>query len=345
MSGRVLTRLKCLLLAAGAVSAPAAGSGPDTTGSPVVVQGVHLEHLFGGGSFTEGPAVAPDGCVSFSDLTFEDTDARYAGHLWRFDPRAMSCTVYRSPSNMSNGIGFDAGGRMVVAEGNGLGGRRIVRTDMTTGKSEVLAASYAGVPFNSPNDLTIAHDGRIIFTDPRYGDEKSVRQPMMGVYCIDTTGRASLLIGDVPMPNGVALSPDGHTLYVGCFDEGASEPPVPRARQMALFAYPLPQSGAPGPGRLLGDYGERDGPDGIEVDADGHIFAAVRDEARPGIAIHDTRGKEIGFIPLPEIPSNVAFDRPPHGDRLYVTAGRGLYRIHIKKSSIPSHTPEGTRHE
>jgi gluconolactonase len=67
------------------------------------------------------------------------------------------------------------------------------------------------------------------------------------------------------------------------------------------------------------------------VDSEGNIYAAVRDEARPGVAIYNRQGTEIGFISLPEIPSNVAFDRPPHADRLYVTAGGGLYRITLTK--------------
>lgn len=343
--GAVVTLLACMLPALGAGQTPTRTTDADTAGAHNRVLVYGLEHLFDGGEFTEGPAVAPDGSVYFSDLTFADTGARYSGHIWRFDNRTGSCRIYRSPSNMSNGIAFDAAGRMIIAEGDGSGGGRVVRTDLGSGKTDILAASFGGAPFNSPNDLTIGRDGRIILTDPRYGDAGSVQQPVMGVYAIDTAGVVSLLIRDVPMPNGVALSPDGRTLYVGCFDEGAPEGSPPRPKRMALYAYPLLTSGAAGRGRVLVDYGARDGPDGIEVDCAGRLVVAVRDEARPGVAVYDSGGSEIGFIPLPEIPSNVAFDRPPHVNRLYITAGRGLYRVHLNMPGAHSSSPEGSRHE
>ena len=86
---------------------------------------------------------------------------------------------------MSNGIKFDAQGRMIVAEGADYGGRRVTRTDMCTGRSEIIAAMYEGRRFNSPNDITIDLKGRIYFSDPRYVGHEPIEQPLMGVYRVD----------------------------------------------------------------------------------------------------------------------------------------------------------------
>ena len=92
--------------------------------------GAKLEKLFEGGHLTEGAAVAPDGSVYFSDITFTTETGMQAGHIMRYDPVTRKTSVFRSPSGMANGIKFDAQGRMVVAEGADYGGRRITRTDL-----------------------------------------------------------------------------------------------------------------------------------------------------------------------------------------------------------------------
>jgi gluconolactonase len=333
----------CLaLMASLACCAAAMPQHGDSARRSIVPEHPRLEHLFAGGEFTEGPAVAPDGSVFFSDLTFVDTTTRYAGHIWRFDPRTRSCAIYRSPSNMSNGIEFDQKGRMVVVEGGSAGGPRIVRTDMTSGKTEILAMGYQGALFNAPNDLAIDAKGRIYFTDPSYDTLPTLRQPLMGVYRIEESGKINLLIKDVPMPNGLALSPDQRTLYVGCFDEGEEQHEPAHPKLMAIYAYPLSESGNVLSRKLLVDFGSHDGPDGMTVDAHGNLFVAVRDENRPGICVYTPGGTEVGFVSLPEIPSNVVFDRPPNQHRLYITAGRGLYRVALKtRGGVPLHESPG----
>ncbi|MCC6396948.1 MAG: SMP-30/gluconolactonase/LRE family protein [Bacteroidetes bacterium] len=318
---------------------------PEETREHTVLAVGQLEHLFDGGEFTEGPAVAPDGFVYFSDLTFGESQPSYAGHIWRYDPRTGACGTFRSPSNMSNGIEFDLAGRMIVAEGGGSGGGRITRTDMSTGKTGILAGSFGGLQFNSPNDVVVDAQGRIYFTDPRYGDSRTIRQPVMGVYRIDTTAVVARLIEDVPMPNGVALSPDGGTLYVGGFDEGETENPPLRPKHMAVYAYALTRSGTIASRKVLLDFGSRDGPDGMTVDPEGNLYVAVRDETRPGVGVYDPQGSEIGFIALPEIPSNVVFDRPPYAGRLYITAGRGLYRLRIALQKVSPQKSDGKNDE
>jgi gluconolactonase len=298
----------------------------------VVAAGATLEKLFGGGEFTEGPAMGPDRCVYFSDLTYE-SGTRADGHIWKYDPARGSTVIFRSPSGMSNGIEFDQRGRMLVAVGSDIGGRGLLRTDLSTGKTEVMTSSFNGFSYNSPNDLTVDARGRIYFTDPRYGDFRSVRQPLYGVYRLDPDGSVALVASDVAMPNGVAVSPDQRTLYVGCFDEGNEDSTAgpQRGKTMAIFVYSLREDGTADGRRTLVDFAPRAGPDGMTVDREGNLFVAVRDEGRPGINVYSPDGTEISYIKTPEIPSNVAFSRPPADTMLYITAGGSLYRIRTNR--------------
>ena len=303
----------------------------------IVAPGARLERLFGDGFFTEGPAQAPDGAVYFSDITFVKASGYQAGHIWRWDPRTATTAVFRSPSGMSNGIVFDAQGRMVVAEGAGFGGRRITRTDMKTGKSVILAGLFNGRPFNSPNDLVLDGRGRIYFTDPRYSGHEPIEQPVQGVYRIDPDGRVSLVAANVGKPNGIAVSPDQATLYIasldnGSFDDLPPDTPLTPGR-MALLAYDLAPDGSARFRRTLVDFAPGVGPDGISVDRDGNIYCAIPGE-RPGIHVFSPAGKELAYIPTPESPTNVKFGRGggPDAQTLFITAGKSLYRIRVERT-------------
>ncbi len=259
------------------------------------------------------------------------------GHIWRWDPRTATTAVFRSPSGMSNGIVFDAQGRMVVAEGAGFGGRRITRTDMKTGKSVILAGLFNGRPFNSPNDLVLDARGRIYFTDPRYSGHEPIEQPVQGVYRIDPDGRVSLVAANVGKPNGIAVSPDQATLYIasldnGSFDDLPPDTPLTPGR-MALLAYDLAPDGSARFRRTLVDFSPGVGPDGISVDRDGNIYCAIPGE-RPGIHVFSPAGKELAYIPTPESPTNVKFGRGggPDGQTLFITAGKSLYRIRVERT-------------
>jgi gluconolactonase len=300
----------------------------------IVAPGARVERLFGDGFFTEGPAQAPDGSVYFSDITFVKASGYQAGHIWRWDPRTATTTVFRSPSGMSNGIVFDAEGRMVVAEGAGFGGRRITRTDMKTGKSVIVAGLFNGRPFNSPNDLALDARGRIYFTDPRYSGYEPIEQPVQGVYRIDLDGRVSLIVADAGKPNGIAVSPDQATLYVAVHDNGSlgELPPETQAApgRKALLAYDLAPDGSAKFRRAVVDFSPA-GPDGIAVDRDGNIYCAVQGE-RQGIHVYAPAGKELAYLPTPESPTNVKFGRGADRQTLFITAGKSLYRIRVERS-------------
>lgn len=321
-------------VAAGLSLAPAL-IGNSTGSDAILAPDAEIKELFNGAHFTEGVSVAPDGTVYFSDITFTDQTDMKAGNIWKHDPETGETTVFRSPSGMSNGTKFDAQGRLVVAEGADFGGRRITRTDMTTGKSEIIAGLYNGKPFNSPNDLSIDAQGRIYFTDPRYAGNEPVEQPIFGVYRIDPNGSVHLIVTDAGKPNGVAVSPDQKTLYVISHDNGAmgsfpDEVPLHKGR-MALLAYDLSPEGSATFRKVLVDYAPQDGPDGMVVDAEGNLFVAVRDETRPGVRVYTLEGEELAYVKTPDKPTNVAFGRGKTRKVLYITAENCLYSIQTMK--------------
>lgn len=308
----------------------------------IVPAGAKLEKVFDGGVvLTEGVAVAPDGMVYFSDITFSHASKDKkgvieAGHIWKYNPKTGKTTIFRSPSGMSNGIKFDADGNMIVAEGADYGGRRVIRTDMKTGKSYIIAGLFEGRPFNSPNDVTIDETGRIYFSDPRYLGHEPIDQPVQAVYRIDPNGKIHRIITDAGKPNGVLVSPDQKTLYVVSNDNGSfgigrlpKDAPLHKGR-MALLAYDLASDGTAKFRKVLVDYAPQDGPDGLVCDVDGNLYVAVRDETRPGICVYSPDGKEIGYIKT-EVPTNVGFGRGSESKTLYITAGKSLYRIGLNK--------------
>ncbi len=317
---------------------------------PIVPPGAKPEKLFEAGVLTEGVAVAPDGLVYFSDITFSHVarDANgviEAGHIWRYDPSSGKTTIFRSPSGMSNGIKFDAAGNMIVAEGADYGGRRVTRTDMKTGKSYIIAGLFEGRPLNSPNDITIDAKGRIYFSDPRYMGHEPIDQAVVGVYRIDTDGSLHRIISDAGKANGVCVSPDQKTLYVVSNENGATAvgrlergdakqadkvtTPL-RKGLMALLAYDLAPDGSAKFRKTLVDYSPYDGPDGLTCDKDGNLYVAVRAENRPGICVYSPEGKELAYIPT-EVPTNVGFGRGRDANLLYITAGKSLYRIRLNR--------------
>jgi gluconolactonase len=321
--------------------APAYAQAVAQTGG-IVPAGAKLEKVFDGGLvLTEGVAVAPDGMVYFSDITFSSAgkDKRgfmEAGHIWKFNPKTKTSTIFRSPSGMSNGIKFDAEGNMIIAEGADYGGRRVIKTDMKTGRSWIIAASFEGRRLNSPNDITIDEKGRIYFSDPRYLGHEPIEQPLQAVYRIDLDGTLHRVITDAGKPNGVCISPDQKTLYVVSNDNGSwglerlpKETPV-RKGLMALLAYDLAADGSAKFRKVLVDYAPQDGPDGLVCDAEGNLYVAVRDETRPGIHVYSPEGKELDYIKT-EIPTNVCFGRGDEASTLYITAGKSLYRIGLSK--------------
>lgn len=333
----------CLVLVV-AVAAPAAELAENT----IIPKGANLELLHTrqvklNSGLTEGPAVAPDGSIYFTDMPFGKDN----GVILRFDPKSRKTTVFTDKSGKSNGLAFDEHGNLLSCDGADGGSRSVRRWNLQTGQSEVLADRYQGKRFNSPNDLCLDLKGRVYFTDPRYGGTEPRELSNEAVYRIERDGTVILITQDVEKPNGIALSPDQRTLYVADHNNGGNRlspnDPEPKRGAMKIYAFPLDGQGrVNGPRRTLVDFGKENGSDGMRVDTQGNLYVAARSLARPGILVIDSTGKELAFIatgPANQsglfedwkgIPSNVEFGIGDESDMLYVTIDKSLYRIRLK---------------
>lgn len=321
------------------------GVHPALTGAePFFKPGSVVEKLFTGQGETEGCSTAPDGSIYFSDITLsrlvkDERGVTQGGHIWRYDPKTGQTTLFRSPSAKSNGLEFDPAGNLIACEGADFGGRRISRTDMKTGLCSILTATFGGHPYNAPNDLAIARDGRIFFTDPKYVGPEPLEQPVMAVYAIDPQNKVTRLITDAGKPNGICLSPDEKTLYVGVNDNGSSgvdallndkhEPPPLRQGLMAILAYDLKSDGTASFRRIFVNFGRDPGPDGIVCDAEGNLWATARNPARPGVVVYAADGRELAYLKAEPPPTNLCFGQG-EDHHLYLTAGSSLWRVALK---------------
>jgi gluconolactonase len=319
---------------------------PKPTGDAIVPADAKLELVFTrsakiNGGLTEGPAVAPDSSIYFSDIPV----GKDKGMILRFDPKTRKTTVFTDDSKKSNGLKFDAKGFLIACEGADEGGQCVSRYDVKSGKRSVIADKYMAKRFNAPNDLSIDLKGRIYFTDPRYLGEEPRELEHRAVYRIDTDGKVVEVTHDCEKPNGIVLSPDQKTLYVADHNNGTDKidpkAPPPKKGAMKLYAFPLGTDGlVAGPRKTVIDFGTEDGIDGMTVDSKGNLYMAVRSLKRPGVWVADPQGKELAYIPTGKpqvdvkeptgIPANVCFGRGDDSKILYVTVDKSLYRIPLK---------------
>jgi gluconolactonase len=284
-----------------------------------VAPGSKIEKLWSEGEFTEGPAEGPDSCLYFSDI---------GNRIMKFDPKTGKTTAFRDPSGRSNGLKFDAKGRLIACEGANTGGGRRISITEKDGSVRALADKFEGKRFNSPNDLTIDSKGRVYFSDPRYVGDEKLELDHQSVYRIDPDGKVALVIKDVTKPNGLVIAPDGKTLYVA---ESNSDPKLARK----LFAYPLKEDGTVGARRELFDFGKQRGIDGMAVATDGTIVATAGSKDTAGVYFFDPEGKKLAFFPTPEDPSNCCFGGTDR-KTLYITAGKSLYRVNLTLAGAPT---------
>lgn len=275
------------------------GAGSSVSAEDLVKPGAKLRKLADGFRFTEGPAVASNGDVYFSDIP----DSRI--HKW--DVAAGECSTFRKDSGGANGLFFSKdGGTLYICEG---GRRRVAKVDMKTGKHAVLAAAYDGNKLNKPNDLWPDGQGGLYFTDPAYGLKKDdLEQGGEHVYYVDFKfGKVTRAADGFTRPNGIVGTADGKTLYISDRTGGKT------------YAYPIE-----GPGRL----GERrlfceEGSDGVTLDQHGNLYITPR---APAVHVYSPAGKLIAKIETPKPPSNVVFGGKDR-TTLYITSRDAFYGI------------------
>jgi gluconolactonase len=289
----------------------------------LIPTGAAVEKVAGGCKFTEGPAADAEGNLFFTDSPRNLVMAlRPGGKVEAWDRE----------SGDANGMRFDGKGRLVACCGEG-GARAVVRYEKD-GKKAVLADRYNGKRLTAPNDLCFDRLGRVYFTDPCYGTRPRDGQEKYAVYRIEAEGgeplpnKVTRVIGDVDTPNGVALSPDGKTLYVA---DSAARKDGPHL----LLAYDVLADGTCKRRAVLHDFEGRRGIDGMVTDAEGNIWATAESGERSGVYVFSPEGRQLGFVRTPETATNCVF-----GDKdrktLYVTAGGSVYKVRVNATGLPA---------
>jgi gluconolactonase len=275
-----------------------------------------VERLWTGARWCEGPAWFGAGrYLIFSDIP--------NNRMLRYDDCNGSVSVFRQPSDNSNGNTVDREGRLVTCEHLT---RRVTRTEHD-GAITVLADRFDGKRFNAPNDVVVKSDGSIWFTDPDYGikcDYEGARaqseQDACNVYRIDPATRAVTIVADdFDHPNGLAFSPDERALYVA--DSGFTEG---GARPRHIRRLDVRDDGTLGASEVLatctsGVF------DGFRVDRDGRVWTSTAD----GIECYRAEGRLIGRIRIPEIVGNLTFGGRAR-NRLFICGTTSLYSIYLR---------------
>jgi gluconolactonase len=280
------------------------------------IKSAKVERLGTGFRWCEGPVWFGDGRYAvFSDIP--------NNRMMRWDEESGAITVYRRPSNYTNGNTRDRQGRLLSCE---HGGRRVTRTEYD-GAITVLADRFEGKPLNSPNDIVCRSDGSIWFSDPPFGIlghyEGHAAKPELptNLYRLDgKTGKLTVVAGDINRPNGLAFSPDETKLYV--IEAGVT----PRA----IHACDVAGGGTRLSGkRKLIDAGEGT-PDGMRVDTDGNLWVGwgMGREGLDGVAVFNPSGKLIGRINLPERCANLCFVGAER-NRLFMCATTSIYALYV----------------
>ena len=255
--------------------------------------------------FADGPVWSLEDFLLFSDTV---TDKQH-----KFTPGKGVSEIGTRPGGTA-GNAYDEKGNLYTCE---FRERRITRT-AKNGKMEVIAARFEGKRFNAPNDVVVRRDGNVYFTDPAFGNQQDTRElDFDGVFRVTTRGQIEAIAKWKTRPNGLALSPNGRTLYVSDSDG------------QAIRAFDLDRAGVASNEHVL--ISKVPGvPAGIRTDEMGNLYVAGK-----GVLIYSPQGELMRTIQLSETPSNLAFGDPDFST-LFVTARTSVYRIRVGvKGSVP----------
>jgi len=292
----------------------------------LIAPDARVERLAGGFDWTEGPVWRHSGgYLLFSDIPKNTTYKWKEGEGLSIFLRPAGYALGTDPPGRelgSNGLTFDRNGTLVVAD---HGNRGISRWNDSLYTRTVVVDRFEGKRFNSPNDLVWAPNGDLYFTDPSYGlrglnDDPNKELPFNGVFRLSASGQLSVVTRDLSFPNGVGVSPDGRTLYIGI-----SDPKTPY-----VMAYEIGADGVPGKGRIFFDGSARVAQklqgafDGLKVDAKGNVWTS----GPGGILVITPQGKHLGTIVPGDVVSNCAFG--DDGSTLYMTVNHQLMRVRTR---------------
>lgn len=295
----------------------------------ILVKGAAIEDLGGEFGWSEGPVWMDAGYLLFTDVP--------GNSIWKFSEEAgLELWMLPAGSKVKADYTSSAGANGLFPYGDGTiflpdhGNRALYAMDVATQVKTVLADRFEGKRFNSPNDVVVHSSGMIYFTDPPYGltdqDESPAKElDFNGVFALSPDGAVTVIDRTLTRPNGIALSPDGATLYVANSDPEDSK----------FITYPVTEDGAVGAGSLFLDVTvERKAegfgnPDGMAVATDGTIFAT----GPGGVWVISPEGESLGIIRTGKPVANVAFG---DADRktLYMTSYDRLTRVRTRKTGL-----------
>ncbi|HTZ67764.1 MAG TPA: SMP-30/gluconolactonase/LRE family protein [Roseiarcus sp.] len=310
-----------------------------------------IQRLWTGALWSEGPAWSAQGrYLVWSDIP-NNRQLR-----WLEDDGRVS--VFRMPSNNSNGNTFDFQGRQISCEHLT---RRVTRYE-NDGAATIIADNYEGKRLNSPNDVVPHPDGSIWFTDPPYGSQlyegepdaaggpvnvaghlnPKIGQPAgftplkrelpTNCYRWDPSGKLEIVVTEeqIPDPNGICFSPDYKKLYVISTGKGPGDSGP--GGKGEIFVFDVGADNKLSNQKLFTDCvidGVKCGPDGMRADVDGNLWVssnAGRAVGYNGVTVWNSAGKLIGRIRTPEVVGNVAFGGPKR-NRLFMAGSQSLYAL------------------
>jgi len=297
--------------AADAAAAGAAAVGTVAPAIPgVTTAGTKVEFIHEGFEGTEGPIAAPDGSFLFTE-TRANRIVKIAAD--------NSISTFLENTNGSNGLAFNDKGELITVQVN----NNQVGVVYPKGKEKVFAKEFEGQPFQRTNDLVLAKNGGIYFTDS--GPAADVKaEPRTGVYYITPDGKTKRVVGinEITRPNGIQLSPDEKTLYVA--NTGGEH----------VLSFPIKADGTLGErknfakipnGLQKNEQGAlSSGQDGLAIDAEGRVYAA----SNTGVDVFDKQGKFLGGIPVPHKPQNIAFAGKDK-KTLYIVGRGAAYKVAV----------------
>ena len=280
-----------------------------------------MEKLAEGFNWSEGPVWVP----AQNALLFSDVPENRVYHWKDGDdlavflmPSGFTGLTYNGRERGSNGLTLDRSDRLVLCQ---HGDRRVARLGADGKSFETIVDRFEGKRFSSPNDLCFDRAGNLFFTDPPYGLPSDTKQEtdFNGVYRLGTDGKLTVIAREMERPNGLALSPDERTLYVG-----SSHGPQP-----FIMAYSLNADGSVAAGReffnateLMARTKRRGGFDGLKVDTQGNLWAT----GPGGVLILSPAGKHLGSLLTGRATANCAFGGAD-GKTLFITADDLLLKI------------------
>lgn len=271
----------------------------------IIADGAKLEKVADGFSFTEGPTADKKGYIYFTDQPNNKI------LIWN---EKTGLSTFMEPCGRSNGMAFDRKGNLWTCADDK--GELWMITPQK--KVEIISTSFDGHRYNGPNDVWIAPDGGLYFSDPffarNYWEHKTVTQDKQCVYYLKPDHKTVVrIVDDLLQPNGVIGTPDGKTLYITDMQDRKT------------WSYSINADGTLADKKLFCEMGS----DGLTIDVNGNLYLAGR-----GVTIFNKSGEKIGNISVPEgWTANICFGGKDFKS-LYITASKGLYRIRMKVKGV-----------